>query len=119
MLADPISFKVATVATNHPRISVGGESNVYSVADGSSQIRVGGSSTRNRKRFYLSSTKTKIAADPLTAVNQSVNASVTISISEPLWGFTVAELKALVLDACDFLTATTGANTDKILGGER
>lgn len=119
MLADPISFKVATVATNHPRVAVGAESNLYSVADGSSQIRVGGSSTRNRKRFYLTNSKTKIAADPLTAVNQSVVASVTISINEPLWGFTVAELKALVLDSCDFLSSTSGANTDKILGGER
>ena len=118
MLADPLPFKVATVSTNHPRVAVGSESNLYSVPDGSSQIRVGGSSTRNRKRTYLTSSKTKIAADPLTAINQSVVASVTISVNSPLWGFTVAELKALVLDACDFLSATSGANTDKVLGGE-
>jgi len=119
MLADPISVKVAGVATNHPRTGIGSESNVYSVADGSSQIRVGGSKSRNRDRKYISNTKAKIAADPLTAVNQSVSATVTVSINAPLWGFTTAELKALVLDSLDFLSATSGANADKILGGER
>lgn len=119
MLADPISFKIATVATNHPRVAVGSEANVYQIADGSSKIQVGNSASRVRKRKFISNTKTKIAADPLTAVNQSVNATITISISEPLWGFTVAEIKALVLDTCDFLTASTGAQTDKILGGEK
>jgi hypothetical protein len=119
MLADPISNKVAGVATNHPRIAVGSENNVYSIADGTSVIRIGGSASRTRKRKFYSNTKTKIAADPLTAVNQQVNANVTITISEPLWGFTVAEIKALVLDSLDFLSATSGANTDKILGGER
>jgi hypothetical protein len=119
MLPDPISIKVAGVATNHPRTGIGAESNVYSTADGSSQIRVGGSQSRNRKRKYLANTKTKIAADPLTAINQTVAATVTISVSEPLWGFTVAEIKALVLDSLEFLSASTGANTDKILGGER
>lgn len=119
MLADPISAKVAGVATNHPRTGVGSESNVYSVADGSSVIRVGGSTTRNRARKYISNTSTKIAADPLTAVNQSVNATVTVSVNAPAFGFTQAQLKALVLDTLEFLSASTGANTDKILGGER
>jgi predicted transglutaminase-like cysteine proteinase len=119
MLADPISVKVAGVATNHPRTGVGQESNVYSVADESSVVRVGGTKSRNRARKYISHTLTKVAADPISAVNQSVNATVTISINEPLWGFSNAELKALVLDTVDFLTNTTGANTDKILGGER
>lgn len=119
MLADPISFKVATVATNHPRVGIGSESNVYSVADGTSVVRVGGSSTRNRKRQYTTNSRTKIAADPISAVNQSVTASVTISINEPTFGFTATELKQLVTDACDFWTATSGANADKIIGGER
>jgi hypothetical protein len=119
MLADPISVKVAGVATNHPRTGIGSESNTYSTADGSSQIRVGGSTNKTRKRKYVSNTNTKIAADPLTAVNQTVQATVTVSINEPLWGYTVAEIKALVLDTLDFLSATSGANTDKILGGER
>lgn len=119
MLADPISAKVAGVATNHPRIAVGAESNLYSVADGTSQVRVGGSTSKNRKRIYVTHSATKIAADPITAVNQSQNAAVTISINAPLWGFSTAELKALVLDTMEFLSASTGANTDKILGGER
>jgi hypothetical protein len=119
MLSDPISYKVAGVATNHPRTGVGTESNVYSVADGTSVVRVGGSKSSNRSRKYVAKTATKIAADPISAVNQSVNATVTISLTQPLWGFSTAELKALVLDACDFLTNTSGANTDKILGGER
>lgn len=119
MLADPISFKVASVATNHPRISVGQESNLYAVADGTSVVRVGGSSTRNRKRQFVSSTRTKVAADPLTAVNQSVQSVVTVTISEPTFGFSNAEVKQQVLDTLDFLSASTGANTDKVLGGER
>lgn len=119
MLADPISHKVNNVATNHPRVGVGNEQNVYSIADGTSVIRVGGSSTGKRVRRFASNTSTKIAADPLTAVNSSVNAVVTISVSHAPWGFTQAQLKQLVLDTADFWTASTGANTDKILGGER
>lgn len=119
MLPDPISHKVAGVATNHPRVGMTSDSNLYSVADGSSQIRVGNSSSRNRKRQFSTATRTKIAADPLTAVNASIAASVTIAVTEPHWGFTQAELKQLVLDAADFWTATSGANTDKIVGGEK
>jgi len=119
MLADPISVKVNNVATNHPRVAVGTEQNVYSIADATSQIRVGGSSTSKRVRRFMSNTSTKIAADPLTAINSNVNAVVTISVSHAPWGFTQAQLKQLVLDTADFWTATTGANTDKILGGER
>lgn len=119
MLADPISMKVSNVATNHPRVSVGTEYNEYAVADRTSTVRVGSSSSKTRRRNFITSARTKIAADPISAVNQSVQAVVTISIAQPPFGFTNAELKQLVLDACDFLTASTGANTDKILGGER
>lgn len=119
MLADPISIKVNNVATNHPRVGIGSEQNTYSVADGTSLVRVGGSTSSKRTRKFMSNTSTKIAADPLTAVNQSVNAVVTISVTAPPWGFTQAQLKQLVLDTADFWTASTGANTDKILGGER
>lgn len=119
MLTDPISIKVAGVATNHPRTGVGSESNVYSTADGTSVVRVGGSTSRNRSRKYYSNTSTKIAADPLTAVNQSVYATVTVSVNAPAFGFTQAQLKALVLDTLEFGSATSGSNVDKILGGER
>lgn len=119
MLADPISIKVGGTATPHPRIAVGAESNVYALADNSNVVRVGGGTTRNRTRKYISNTSTKIAADPLTAVNQSVNATVTVSVNAPAFGFTQAQLKALVLDTLEFLSASTGANLDKILGGER
>nr|QDH91193.1 MAG: hypothetical protein H4Bulk46320e3181_000002 [Leviviridae sp.] len=119
MLSDPISYKVAGVATNHPRTAVGTEFNEYSVSDGTSVVRVGSSKTKGRVRKFVSKTATKVAADPISAVNQSVNAVVTVTLSNASFGFTTAELKALVLDAADFLTNTSGANTDKILGGER
>jgi hypothetical protein len=119
MLSDPISYKVAGAAVNHPRVAVGSEYNEYSTSDGTSVVRVGGSKTKTRTRKFVSKTATKIAADPISAVNQSVQAVVTITISSPAFGFTASELKQQILDAADFMSATSGANTDKILGGER
>lgn len=119
MLADPISVKVATVATNHPRVAVASEYNEYSVPDGTSSVRVGSSRNKNRHRNFVTSAVKKIAADPLTAVNQQVQAVVSLSVTRPPTGFSIAELKTQVLDLCDFLTASTGANTEKIVGGER
>jgi hypothetical protein len=119
VLSDPISAKVGGVATNHPRLSVGAESNLYGTADGVNVIRVGGSSTSKRKRYYTSKAATKIAADPISAVQSSQTATITVSVNAPSWGFSNAELKQLVLDHLDFLSASTGANIDKILGGER
>lgn len=119
MLSDPISVKVGGVATNFPRTSVGAESNLYTTPDGVNQVRVGGSTTSKRKRFYTSKAATKIAADPISAVQSSQTATITTSINVPNWGFSNVELKQMVLDHIEFLSASSGANIDKILGGER
>ncbi|DAD50809.1 coat protein [ssRNA phage SRR5466369_2] len=118
MLADPISVKVAGAATNHPRVSVGKEYNEYSVADATSKVRVGHSASKTANRSFVTSIGTKVAADPISAVNQSVTRTITISVSRGKFGFSNAELKQSILDLCEFLTASTGANIDKLLGGE-
>lgn len=115
MLSDPISKKVAGAATDHPRVSVGPEYNEYSVPDRTSSVRVGSSTSKNRKRNFVTAAVTKIAADPISAVNQSVQSVVTISVSQPPFGFTVTELKQQVLDACEFLTADTGADRKSVV----
>lgn len=117
MLADPLVILVNNVATNLPRINLGAGTAEYSNSDGSITAIVRQTkSSGGRFRREVRLTRTKIAADPISAVNKSVSASVYMVIDEPQFGFMdtdLADMKAglntLTGDAPTFL---------KVLGGE-
>jgi hypothetical protein len=71
-----------------------------------------------RNRFNVRLNAKKIAADPLTAVNQRISAGVYLVIDAPLSGFTRTELKELVVGIADWAKAGTNANLLKVLGEE-
>jgi hypothetical protein len=61
----------------------------------------------------------KIAADPLISA-QNIKYSMTayLVVDVPPTGFTIAEQKAIVDGLITWLSASSGANTTKLLGGE-
>jgi len=120
VLADPQSVTISGTAISLPKTDDRPQTNVYSsFADGVTLFgtqRVTGKD--NRRRATVSLQKEKIAADALTAVNQRVASSVTVSFSFPA-GFTTTEVEAQAAALITWLTASTNANLKKILAGER
>lgn len=118
MLADPQSLTIAgSTATALPRTG-SDPSGVFRSADGSAVLRVTHSyGKRNRRTVRVE--HTKVSPDPLTQVNALVGASAYIVIDEPREGYTDDELKTLVSGLCSWLTASSGAQLAKILGGEQ
>jgi hypothetical protein len=115
MLADPQSVNSVSL----PRTGIGQDSATYTSADGALSLRVQTVRGKDRNRFIISIQSTKIAADPLTAVNQRVSSVASVTVTAPLSGFTTTELKDLTTGLFTALTATSNAMLLKILGGEK
>lgn len=117
-LADPQSVTVNGSAQTLPRTSVGPNASTYTTADGTVQLSV--SSTYGKRiRHTVRVTSNKIAADPLVSgVNLRVSASAYLVWDGPQAGFSAAEQKELVLAVATWLSANTGANATKFVGGE-
>lgn len=115
MFADPQSVTVNAVAISLARVSSDGGVGEFVSSDGLTKLTLKQNSSAKRFRREARLTVTKIATDPLTAVNQEISTSVYLVIDEPKWGFTDTDLDyfkdALLAWAAD-------AQTNKLLGGE-
>jgi len=122
MLADPQSLTINGSAISLPKIDDRPETNVYADLSGGTTLyttqRVVSEKQGPRRRASASVTREKIAADVLTAVNQRVSASVTMSFAFPA-GFTSTEMEQTAAGLITWLTASTNANLKKVLNGER
>jgi len=120
MLADPQAVTISGTPYTLPKTDARSETNVY--ADLGNGVTLFGTQRvtgrDNRRRATVSLQKEKIAADPLTAVNQRVNASVTVSAAFPS-GFTATEMEGIAAALITWLSASTNANLKKVLAGER
>lgn len=118
MLADPQSVTVNAVAQSLPRTSAGVNAGIFTKDDGAAKLSVShayGKRTRRTARFDFN----KIVADPLVPTqNQKVGSSVYVVIDTPVTGFTNVEIKQIVDGFLAWLTASSGANITKIIGGE-
>lgn len=117
MLVDPQSITLNGVATSLPRNGGNGvNSNVYATADDLVKLTVRkdrSKAGRLRNEFRLE--QSKVAPDPISAVNKSVGATVYIVVDRPSFGFSNAELGYLI----EALKAAFVAGTyNKVLGGE-
>ncbi len=118
MLADPQSVTLSGTATSLPRTSINQGGAVYSAPDSSIKLDVVHNIGR-RNRSTVRLRQDKIAADPLIAsTNRRLSATAYFGIDVPPEGFSVAEQVALVKALADWLTASTMANTTKVIGGE-
>lgn len=116
MLADPQSVTINAVATSLPRTNQGPTTSVFTSADGTQLMTVKQNVTASRFRREIRLTKTKIAADPISAVNKEVGVSVYLVIDEPRSNvFTDAELGYQIEGLKTWLSS---ANYNRVLGGE-
>jgi len=117
-LADPQSVTVGGSAASLPRISTGVNSSTYNKADSTVQLTVSHQyGKRNRRTARI--TVTKITTDPLnTSINTRVSYSAYVVLDVPPAGFSAAEQKEGLLAIATWLSASTGANADKLVGGE-
>lgn len=116
--SDPQSVTINAVAQTLPRTSVDVNASTYVKDDGTVKLTASHQYGK-RKRSLLRIDFQKTAADPLVTGNNNIySMSVSLTVDRPLSGFTVAEQKQIVDAMSAYLTATSGANTTKFLGGE-
>lgn len=116
MLADPQSVTINAVAKSLALTNDSPTQRVYTFADGTLSLVTKQNSTSTRFRREVRVAQTKIAADPISAVNAQVGTSVYLVIDEPRSGvFSDAEI-GYVIDALKTWSSST--NYTKVLGGE-
>jgi hypothetical protein len=118
LFTDPQSITINAVANTLPRTGVGASSASYSKDDGNVKLSVSHSyGKRTRRTARIDFRKT--AADPLfPAQNTPYSMSTYIVADVPATGFTVVEQKQIIDALSAWLTASSGANVTKLLGGE-
>lgn len=117
MFADPQSVTVNAVAKSLVRVgnSQPERRGSFRTADGLFTFEIRQDQTRDRFRREVRLTQKKVAADPITAMNKEVSASVILAVDEPKWGFDDTELGYLT---AAIVTWFSNPNRDKMLGGE-
>lgn len=116
--ADPQSVTINAVANTLPRVSFGVNAGAFQKDDGLVKLSVSHTYAK-RTRRSLRLDFSKIAADPLiSAQNIRYSMSAYVVVDLPTTGFTVAEAKYIVDALTLYLTASSGARTTQLLGGE-
>lgn len=116
MLADPQSVTINAVATSLARTQQGPTVNAYTSADGNTVMTTKQNVTSSRFRREVRIAQTKIAADPISAINAQAGVSCYFVIDEPKNGvFSDTEIGYLIEALKGWLTST---NYNKVLGGE-
>lgn len=116
--ADPQSVTINAVANSLPRTSSGQNSGEFRKDDSSLFLSIRHAlGKRNRRSIKL--TDNKVAIDPLTPTsNVPYSMSVSLVVDVPPVGYTVAQQKLVIDGFIASLTASSGANITKLLGGE-
>jgi len=110
MLADPQSITVNAVAKSMPRLTSEGQHSFYQLADQTFGLdilhrpikRDGKSRVVSRVAF----TQRAVVADPLTAVNDFENVTVSVQIDRPEAGFTSTQIDQMVTGFKSWLDST-------------
>ncbi len=117
--ADPQTVTINAVAKTLPRTGYLPTSGIFTQDDGNIKLSVSDDYGKTRTRRSARLDFSKVAADPLiSAQNIRYSMSAYLVVDQPITGFTVAEAKQIVDGLTLWLTASTGANTTKLLGGE-
>jgi len=118
-IADPQSVTINSIAQSLPRTGTTDGRSVYTKDDGTVKMTVTQNPGAVRSRLTVRLDYKKIAADPfIPATNREVGVSVFFNIDRPNVGLTPAEVKDVSTSLTTWLTASTGANLTKIIGGE-
>jgi hypothetical protein len=95
--------------------SAPGTSGIFRTSDGLYEFKVSQNQSATRFRREARLTVKKVAADPISAQNKEISASVIITYDEPKWGFSDSELGNFMTSLLSWHTAGTRA---QILNGE-
>lgn len=116
--ADPQTVTINAIANSLPRTSSGVNAGEFTASDGAVKLSVSHAYGK-RQRRTARVTHSKIAPDPLissTNIKYSMSAYVVVDV--PPTGYTVTEAKQIVDGLLAWLSASSGANITKLLGGE-
>lgn len=116
-LTDPQSVTIDGTAYSLPRLTGGGGRQPYTSADGLTSFVVLQSSGK-RKRSAIRIEKKKVVTDPLTGLSSYGDAAVYVMFDRPLMGFSNDELYKIFVGLSTAMTASSGALSTKVLGGE-
>jgi len=115
---DPQTITINAIANTLPRIGSGINSGSFQNSDGTVGMIVSHSYGRRQRRTVRINHQ-KYAADPLvSAQNVLRSCSAYLVFDGPLQGYSVTEQKQIVDGLTAWLTASSGANVTKFLGGE-
>lgn len=116
--SDPQTVTINAVANSLPRTSSGPNSGTFTKDDGLIALTVAHAITKRTRRTARLQ-HSKIAPDPLiSAQNIKFTMAAYLVVDVPPTGYTVAEQKQIVDGLILWLSASSGANVLKLLGGE-
>jgi len=116
MFADPQVVTINTVANSMPRVMTGNLTSSYSLADRTLQLNISSQITNaGRVRHTVELVKKKIAADPVTAINDTVQTTYRFIIDREGYGFTVTDVQN---DVAGLVAWLSSANVAKLYGTE-
>jgi len=116
--ADPQSVTINAVAQTLPRVSSGDNKGAFRKDDSTVELTISHAYGK-RVRRVIRLNHNKVAVDPLVpAYNVPFSMSVSLVVDSPVVGYTVAEQKQIVDALTAYLTASSGARTTQLLGGE-
>ncbi len=120
MFTDPQSLtKTGGSATSLPRTSSADNSGRFRTDTGALQLDLSHSYGSRRDRHTLRIVDTKTTADPLiTGSSFIASATLQMSMDLPKVGYTITEAQAIIGALTTWLSASSGANPIKLLGGE-
>jgi hypothetical protein len=116
--ADPQTVTINSVANALPRVGSGVNVGSFSKDDGTVKLGISHAyGKRNRRVARVD--HSKIAPDPLiSSTNIKYSMSAYLVVDVPVTGYTIAEQKQIIDALTAWLSASSGANTTKLLGGE-
>lgn len=120
MFSDPQSVTINAVANTLPRVSNNGASSVYQKDDGNVKLTISHQLTgKSRKRSTVRLDYRELNADPITTGhNLTYTTAAYLVVDRGDGEFTIAKVKQIVDALTAYLTATSGSNVTKLLGGE-
>jgi len=118
--SDPQSVTINAVANSLPRVAFGSNAGAFQKDDGTVKLSISHSYGKTSTRRLIRLDHSKVSADPLNPnVNVRIGASTYLVVQTPAQGgYTLAEVKQIVDALTAYLTASSGARTTQLLGGE-
>jgi len=118
MLPDPQVVTINSIAISMPLVSSQATSSLYQSADGLSRLRISWTANKGSTRYLVRYEEDAIAADPITAVNKKVTASIYIVFEQPSFGISDARMILITAGLKTLLNTGAGLFVERILSNE-